>query len=62
MSNGKSMKIEVKPRKARNPLVAVVRFRHAGIHEKTLHALRQKAKRALQREFVRLSSGRGGDE
>lgn len=62
MSNGNVMRIEVKPRKARNPLVAVVRFRHAGSHEKTPHALRQEAKRALQRELVRLSSGRGDDE
>jgi hypothetical protein len=62
MSNEKIMKIVVKPRKARNPLVAVVRFRHAGSHQKTPHALRQEAKRALQRELGQLSAGRRGDE
>lgn len=62
MSNGKIMKIAVKPRKARNPLVAVVHFRHAGSHQMTPHALRQEAERALQRELVQLSPGRGGDE
>ncbi|AIV49444.1 hypothetical protein X899_2994 [Burkholderia pseudomallei TSV 25] len=62
MPNEKTMRIEVKPRKARNPLVAVARFRHAGSHEKTPHALRQEAKRALQRELVRLHLGRGDDE
>jgi len=62
MSNGKNMKIAVKLRKARNPLVAVTRFRHAGSHQKTTHAIRQEAKRALQRELGHLPAGRGSDE
>lgn len=62
MPSEKTMRIEVKSRKTRNPLVAAARFLHAGSHEKTPHALRQEAKRALQRELVRLSSGRGDDE
>lgn len=62
MSNGKIMKVAVKLRKARNPLVAVVRFRHAGSHQKMPHALRQEAKRALQRELGQLSAGRSRDE
>jgi len=62
MTNGKTMKIAVKLHKARNPLVAAARFRHAGSHQKTPHALRQEAKRALQQELGRLSAGRGGDE
>ena len=62
MSNGKITKIEVKPRKARNPFVAVAHFHHAGSHQKTPHAPRQAAKRALQRELGQLPASRSGDE
>lgn len=38
----------------RNPLVAAARFRHAGMHRPGGHALRQQARRAMQREVENL--------
>lgn len=62
VSNERIMKTELKSRKPKNPLVAAARFRRAGSHGKTRHALRQGAKRALRMELARLSPGRGDDE
>lgn len=47
------MKITVTSRKPRNPLVAAVRFRSAGLHRHGTGAQRQEAKRALQRELLK---------
>jgi len=46
------MKITVKTRKPRNPLVAAAQLRHAGSHRPREGAMRQQARRALQRELV----------
>jgi len=44
----------VKPRKPRNPWVAACRFRRAGEHRAGGGALRQQARRHLERELVPL--------
>ncbi len=45
------MKIDIRPRKPRNPLVAAARLRVAGAHGRSTRALRSQARRALQREL-----------
>ncbi len=50
------MKIQITPRKPRNPLVAAARMRPAGAHGTGARALRQQARRALQREIGDLRS------
>ena len=46
------MKITVKNRKPRNPLVAAALFRRAGSHRSRADSTRQQARRALQHELV----------
>ncbi|HKW83337.1 MAG TPA: hypothetical protein VJN68_06240 [Burkholderiaceae bacterium] len=46
------MKITVKTRKPRNPLVAPAHFRRAGSHQPRGGSMRQQGRRALQRELV----------
>ncbi len=41
------------PRKPRNPMVALARFRRAGSHQSAARASRQQAARSLQRELDR---------
>jgi hypothetical protein len=45
------MKISLKNRKPRNPLVAAARFRRAGSHRSSTGTLRRQGMRALQREL-----------
>jgi hypothetical protein len=47
------MKITVRARKPRNPLVAAARFRRAGSHQETERSLRQRANRDLKKELDR---------
>lgn len=49
MKNRKSL-ITVPTSQPRNPFVAAARFRQAGMHRHSGHALRQQGRRALQRE------------
>jgi hypothetical protein len=49
------MKITVKTRKPRNPLVAPAHFRRAGRHQPRSGSMRQHAGRALQRELNQLA-------
>jgi hypothetical protein len=45
------MKITLKNLKPRNPLVTLARSRRAGTHRRDAGAMRQQARRALQREL-----------
>ncbi|WP_198414886.1 hypothetical protein [Piscinibacter terrae] len=49
------MKITLKSRKPRNPLVIAAHFRRAGSHRPGGSALRQQAARTLRRELDQLS-------
>ncbi|MES2993917.1 MAG: hypothetical protein V4844_21010 [Pseudomonadota bacterium] len=45
------MKINVTPRKPRNPLIAHARFRRAGSHQPGGRSMRQQGGRSLKREL-----------
>jgi len=47
------MKFTVTAPKPRNPMVVALRQRHAGSHRRSNPALRQFAKRELQRELLK---------
>lgn len=48
------MKINLSPRKPRNPLVAAAPFRCAGAHQSSRRTARQEGARMLRRELDRL--------
>jgi hypothetical protein len=50
MTSARKIKLKVRPKKPRNPLVAPASQRKAGTHRKTRKAQRQADKQALKKE------------
>jgi len=57
MSSARKIKLRLKARKPRNPLVVPALQRKAGAHRKSASALRQAQKKALRKEVVAPSEG-----
>ncbi|MEI8326709.1 MAG: hypothetical protein WCH44_15360 [Betaproteobacteria bacterium] len=57
MSSARKIKLRLKARKPRNPLVVPALQRKAGAHRKSASALRQAQKKALRKEVAAPSEG-----